>query len=158
MPPPLLFSLDGLDLGRVIISRDQLYERLPHRHEFMLLGGVCHIDLAAARAVAFADISLHDWWARGHVPGRPLLPGVLMLEMAGQASAVVAERCWGCTGFIGFGGVDQCKFRDAISAATRLHILIQGIEHRPRRIVCNSQVVANGRLVFEAQITGMTMG
>lgn len=158
MPPPLLLPIGDMDLNRVEITRDELYRRLPHRHEFMLLGGVCHIDNANAKAIAFADISLSDWWVRGHVPGKPLLPGVLMLEMAGQASAVLAASCWNVPGFIGFGGVDDCKFRDAISQPTRLYILIQGIEHRPRRIVCLTQGVANGKLIFEAKITGMTLG
>ncbi len=157
MPPPLLLPLKEIDLDRVVISREEVYKRLPHRHEFMLLGGVCYIDNPNAKAIAFADITLNDWWVRGHVQGKPLLPGVLMLEMAGQASAVLAASCWNVGGFIGFGGVDECKFRDALSEPTRLYILIHGIEHRPRRIVCHTQGVANGKLIFEAKITGVTL-
>lgn len=157
MPPPLLFPMHELNLDEVRIPRADIYQRLPHRHEFMLLGGICHLDVEQSRAVAFADISLQDWWARGHVAGRPLLPGVLMIEMAGQASAVLADIAWNVRGFIGFGGVDACKFRDAIERPTRLYILVQGVENRPRRIICHAQGVADGKQIFEARITGVTM-
>jgi len=157
MPPPLLIDLGKIDLRRVCLTQEQIYEYLPHRFEFMLLDGVCHIAVEAGRIVAFRDINPDDWWFRGHVPGRPLLPGVLMLEMAAQTSAVLAKIKGGHDDFIAFGGVARCKFRDTVVAPARLHILCVGTEQRSRRIISDTQGVVDGRLIFEAQITGLRM-
>ena len=157
MPPPLLADLDGLDLSKVCLTKKQIYENLPHRHEFMLLDGVLHLDSDAKLIVAFRDIREDDWWFRGHVPGRPLLPGVLMLEMAAQVSAVMARRVGGVKDFIAFGGIDNCKFREVVTAPSRLYLVCVGTEYRARRVVSATQGLANGKLIFEATITGMPL-
>ena len=157
MPPPLLIDLNEVDLSRVCLTREQVYDQLPHRFEFALLSGACMVDTPGKRIVAYSDIEAADWWTRGHVPGRPLLPGVLMLEMAAQASAVLAKLIDGSGAFVGFGGVERCKFREAVVPPTRLHLLVVGVEHRPRRIVSDAQGVVDGKLVFEARITGLVM-
>ena len=157
MPPPLLFDIAQVEADRYLFSREQIYEMLPHRHEFMLLDGVCMVDRETKCVAAYADITSESWWVRGHVPGRPLLPGVLMLEMAAQTSAIAAQLLGDYTDFIGFGGVDECKFRDSVVPPARLYLLCKGTEFRPRRIVSDTQGVANGKLVFEARITGLTL-
>ncbi len=157
MPPPLLIDLQQVDLSRVLLTREQIYEQLPQRFEFMLLDGVCMLDREGTRLVAYADIRSDDWWIRGHVPGRPLLPGVLMLEMAAQSSAVVAKVLTGIQAFIGLGGIEECKFRETISPPARLYLLCVGDNYRTRRIVSRTQGVVDGRLIFEAKITGLAL-
>ncbi|MGD2109190.1 MAG: 3-hydroxyacyl-ACP dehydratase FabZ family protein [Phycisphaerae bacterium] len=157
MPPPLLIDLDQVDLDRVSLTREEIYQHLPHRHEFMLLDGVCHVDAAAHCLVAFVDVRPEAWWVRGHVPGRPLLPGVLMLEMAAQASALAAKTMVGQSGFIGFGGIEECRFRDIVVPSQRLYIICSGKDYRPRRVVSLTQGVVERKLVFEATITGLAL-
>lgn len=157
MPPPLLIDLSRVDPDRVLLTREQIYERLPHRFEFQLLDGVCHFDREAMEIVAYADIRADDWWVRGHVPGRPLLPGVLMLEMAAHAMAVAAQLIGDRPEFIGFGGVERCKFRETIVPPARLYLLCVGDEYRSRRVISRAQGVKEGSLVFEATITGLIL-
>jgi len=157
MPPPLLIDLTQVDLTAVCLDRNAIYEHLPHRHEFSLLDGVCHLDVPGRSVVAFRNVTTSDWWVRAHIPGRPLLPGVLMLEMAAQVAALLARLSGKYPSFTGFGGVDQCKFRESVVPPTRLYLLVVGTELRPRRFRCDSQGVANGRLIFEAEITGVVM-
>ena len=156
MPPPLLIDLNELDLTTVALTKSQVYDLLPHRFEFQLLDSVCLVDLPRKRVVACADIRPNAWWVRGHVEGRPLLPGVLMLEMAAQASAVAAKLL-GYDAFIGFGGIDECKFREVVVPPARLYLLCAGLDYRPRRIISDTQGVVEGRLVFEARFTGLIL-
>jgi len=157
MPPPLLLDLNQVNLDQVLLTRTQIYEQLPHRHEFMLLDAVCHMDRDPVRLVAYSDIRSDAWWVRGHVPGRPLLPGVLMLEMAAQASAVAVKTVVGHSGFVAFGGVEECRFRDTVVPGQRLYLICSGQDYRPRRIVSKTQGVVDGKLVFEATVTGLTL-
>jgi 3-hydroxyacyl-[acyl-carrier-protein] dehydratase len=157
MPPPLLIDLADVDVDKVCLDREQIYKHLPHRFEFELLDGVCLVDCPGKRIVSYADIRPDAWWVRGHVPGRPLLPGVMMLEMAAQTSAILARQLDDNDSFIAFGGVEGCKFRETVTPPARLYLLCVGIEYRSRRIVSAAQGVLDGRLVFEAQITGLTI-
>lgn len=157
MPPPLLIDLAQVDVDQVCLTKGQIYELLPQAFEFQLLDGLCHCDTENRRGVAYADVRPDAWWVRGHVPGRPLLPGVLMLEMAAQASAVIARLAGTMEGFIGFGGVDQCKFRETVVPPTRLYLLCVGADLRQRRIISDTQGVIDGRVVFEARITGLML-
>ncbi len=150
-------DLDSIDLEATFIDHDGIYKILPHAHEFKLLSGVCMIDTDKRHIVAYADIAQDDWWVRGHVPGRPILPGVLMLEMAAQTSAVLAKSVQSDDSFIGFGGVAECKFRQSVRPGSRLFILGVGQDIRARRVVCRTQGVVDRRLVFEAEITGMVL-
>jgi len=158
VPPPLLIDVENIDLDRTELSREQIYEDLlPHRFEFMVLDGVALVDRKGRRLLAYADIRPDSWWVRGHVPGRPLLPGVLMLEMAAQTAAIGARLLADHEGFIGFGGVEGCKFRDTVTPPARLYLAAMGDEYRPRRIVSRTQGICDGKLVFEARVTGVTI-
>ncbi|GMU37581.1 MAG: hypothetical protein KJ057_03810 [Phycisphaerae bacterium] len=163
MPSQPLMPLEHLDADHVVLSRADVYERfLPHRHEFMLLDGICHVDLPAAIVAGVCRLREDAWWVRGHVPGRPILPGVLMLEMAAQTACVGVHLLDAHAGaprraFVAFGGVDECKFRDAVSPPATFLILCRGVECRPRRFTSQVQGWVERRLVFEATISGLTM-
>ena len=157
MPPPLLFSLDGLDLDRVVHTREEIYEALPHRHEFMHLDGICHLNIERQEAVAFRDVSLDEWWVKAHFPGRPIFPGVLMIETGAQMAAFITELITGQRRFTVLGGVDGAKFREAVVPPGRLYFLGRSVELKPRRVKCDVQAVYNSKLVFSATITGLIM-
>lgn len=155
MPPPLLYDLDKVDLNRVVYTREQIYAKLPHRFEFMQLGGIVHVDRQAGVAVAYRDVRADEWWVRGHVPGTPIFPGVLMLETAAQLAAFMMRYVDDYEGFVAFGGVDRCKFRGAVTPPARIIMICRKSEDRPRRIAGDCQAVVEGVVVFEATITGL---
>ena len=155
MPPPLLFDLNDIDLSRVIVAREQIYQALPHRHEFSLLDGVVHLDQDAGRIVTLKHIRQDDWWTRGHIPGRPLFPGVLMIEAAAQTVSYFTHTVSDHDRFFGFGGLDAVKFRDAVVPTCVLHFLGQAVDVRPRRMIYQIQGLVGSKMVFEGTITGM---
>lgn len=155
MPPSLLVDLAKVDLARVVMTLDQIRQVNPHRYEMEQLSGVIHYDLAKGQIVAFKDVREDEFWVRGHIPGRPLLPGVLMIEAAAQMCSLYYKAAQKDPRFLGFGGVDGVKFRGQVVPGDRLILLGQAVEIRNRRAVFDTQGVAAGRLVFEGRITGM---
>jgi 3-hydroxyacyl-[acyl-carrier-protein] dehydratase len=155
MAPPLVVDLSKIDLGRVVMSIDEIRQYNPHRYEMEQLTGVIHLDAAAGRIVAFKDVRPDEFWVRGHIPGRPLLPGVLMIEAAAQMSSLYYKKVQQDPRFLGFGGVDGVKFRGQVVPGDRLLLLGRAVKIRSRRAVFDTQGVVGDRLVFEARITGM---
>ena len=157
VPPPLLLDLDRIDPNATVATREEIYSRLPQRHEFMQLDGVCLIDRQNGRGVTYRDVRSDEWWVRGHIPGRPIFPGALMLEGAAQSAAFLTAYTREYDGFMAFGGVDACKFRGAVRPPARVYFLCRTLEDRPRRIMCHVQGVCNRQLVFDGRITGLAM-
>ncbi len=156
MPPPLLLDIESTDLDHVLMTREQIYECLPHGYEFMLLDGLLYMDEQTNAAIAFHDVSEDGFWVRGHLPGRPLFPGILMIEAAAHLASLAASRLPKFSGkFLGLAGVGNAKFRETVLPGARLYFLVVPMEIKPRRIICATQGVVDGRLVFEAEIRGM---
>ncbi len=161
MAPPLLVDLATLDLDAVQLPIEAIRDLNPHRYEMEQLSGVIHLDPAAGEVVAYKDVGDGEFWVRGHIPGRPLFPGVLMIEAAAQMCSLYYKTVQADERFLGFGGVDQVKFRGQVAPGDRLILLGRAREIRRRRAVFDTQgVVRQGadrpfRLVYEGRITGM---
>ena len=157
MPSPFFLELSEFDPEAIIATREEIYRVLPQRFEFEQLHGATHFDRERGIGVAFRHITLDDWWVRGHIPGRPIFPGALMLEAAAQAAAYFVGLMRTDKSFIAFGGVDQCKFRSAVVPPAKMFFICKLIENRPRRFIGDLQGVVNGELVFEARVAGLAM-
>ncbi|HEX3872218.1 MAG TPA: beta-hydroxyacyl-ACP dehydratase, partial [Pirellulales bacterium] len=110
-------------------------------------------------AAGYKDYGHDEWWARGHMPGMPLLPGVLICEAAAQLCSYQCRkhRLMGET-MLGFGGMDEVRFRDVVLPGSRLVVVAQGLKFRPvAMIVCRFQAFVNQSLVGEGQIRGIPL-
>lgn len=157
MAPPLLLDLQSIDLNRVLYDAAAVERVNPQRYEMRQLDGILHLDLEAGAVLGFKDVREDEFWVRGHVPGRPLLPGVLMIEAAAQLASFCAKTLNQDQRLVGFGGLDQVKFRAQVVPGQRLYLLGKFLENRPRRFKLAAQGVVNGQLVFEAVIIGMPL-
>lgn len=155
MPPPALVDPATFDFSKVVLNREQIAALIPQRYEFALLDAAFLLRREDETFGGYYDVTPDAWWTRGHVPGRPLLPGVLMIEAAAQLSAVFAHHALGFQGFMGFGGVEDVKFRGAVEPPSRFVIIGKKLEFRPRRIVSQLQGFVGMNMVFEGVVTGM---
>ena len=89
MPPPALLQPSSLDFSHLVADRDEIMRINAQRFEFQFLDGIALFDMEQKLVVGFHDVHSDAWWARGHVPGRPLFPGVLMIEVAAQVASFV---------------------------------------------------------------------
>ena len=159
MAREMVVDLSGIDLAGCALDQEGVRAINPQRYEMEHLDGVIWYDADRRELVGFKEVREDEFWVRGHIPGRPLLPGVLMIEAAAQLASVgyklfsspEDER------FVGFGGVTDVKFRRAVTPPARLLLLGKCTELRSRRAVFETQGVVEGGIVFEATIIGMPM-
>lgn len=157
MPPIAILDPSELDFSKIIINRDQIRERNPQRFEFELIDAVIYLNEETRVFAGYHDLKPDGWWVRGHIPGRPLYPGVLMIETAAQLCGLFAHHSQVVKSFMGFGGVDGVKFRGAVVPPARFVVVGRAQDLRPRRVVCEMQGFVNGTMVFEGTITGMPL-
>ncbi len=77
------------------IDVTQIQELIPHRYPFLLVDKVLELDVEAKRIVAQKNVSINEPYFQGHFPGRPIMPGVLIIEALAQAGGVMTQLSLG---------------------------------------------------------------
>jgi 3-hydroxyacyl-[acyl-carrier-protein] dehydratase len=158
MPPELHFDLARLDFGHVLADRDAIRKANPQRFEMEQLDAVVYVDAQAQIIVGYKDVRPDEFWVRGHMPGYPLLPGVLMCEASAQLCCYYSTTQGIVHGdFLGFGGMDNVRFRGQVRPGDRLVLVGKGLRFHRRQIVFNVQGFVAGTMVFHADIIGMPL-
>jgi len=157
MPQDILIDLNNIDLNKPIIDIEGIRAVVPHRYEMEQLSGIIKYSIEEGIIVGYKDVSNNEFWIRGHVPGRPLMPGVMMLEAAAQLCTYYYKQTTKDERFLGFGGVDKVKFRGKVVPGDKLIIIAKNKELRSRRAVFDTQGVVDGKLVFEGIVIGMVV-
>jgi len=158
VPKPPLIDLSTIDLERVLYGIEDIRKVNRQRHEMEHLTAVVHLDPSERTIVAYKDITDQEFWIRGHIPGRPLMPGVIMCEAAAQAASFLIHHCLeNPPGFVGFGGMDQVKFRGTVVPGDRFVVVGRITDLRRRRSTFESQGFVGERMVFEGIIYGVPL-
>lgn len=158
MPQPLLFDLSQIDLNaKPIYGRDAIEKHNPQRYEMQHLDGVLWYDKEKFLILGYKDVTEKEFWVRGHIPGRSIMPGVIMIEAAAQLSSFFVKEIYHLTGFIGFAGIDSAKFRAVVEPGQRLYLLCNISKFRSRKYTAIVQGIVNDVMVFDTVISGLNV-
>ena len=159
MPTKPLVDLAKIDLGATVAPIEEIRKANPQRFEMEQLTRIVYVDDEAGEVAGVLEVGDAPFWARGHVPERPLMPGVIMLEAAAQLCSYFVRRVYDPVEygarFFGFGGIDAVKFRGTVFPGQTLLVVGKRLEIRSRRAVFATQGFVDGAPIFEATITGM---
>ena len=155
MPPKILYNLENVDFNKVEYTQEEVQKFNPQRFEFAQLDGIYKLDIEEKAVVGFRNIQEDEFWVRGHIPGNPIFPGVLMLEAAAQLSSFFITQYFDDERFIGFGGVDNVRFRGTVRPGDHMILIASGKRLSKRVSLFGSQGIVNDKVVFEADITGV---
>ena len=152
-----LADLAELDLSQDVVPDEEIRRLVPHEHEFKMLDGICHLDLERGLVIGYKQFGEDAWWVRGHVPGRPVMPGVLMIEGCAQATAILIKKRegWGEEKFIALGGVDKARFRDVVVPPVKMYFLSRVGTCGSRMFRYPAQAFVDTKMVMEMELLGV---
>ena len=159
MPPELHFDPAKVDFGRVIADREEIRKVNRQRFEMEQIDAVVYVDPERQLVVGYKDVRPDEFWVRGHMPGLPLLPGVLMCEAAAQLCSyyAVTQKVIAPDSIMGFGGLDDVRFRSAVKPGDRLVLVAKGTRMHHRQTIFNVQGFVSSTMVFHADIIGVPL-
>ena len=146
-----------LDLEKPIADIEAIRAFNPQRHEMEQLTSVLYEDLDRHVCAALKKVTEDEFWVRGHMPGMPLMPGVVMLEAVAQLSSYFTQKndLLGAE-MVGFGGVDAVRFRGVVTPGNDLILMVQLLKvRRSRMIVAAFQGLVDNSLVLEGTLRGI---
>ena len=157
MAPPLLFDLSEINMEKTLFDRTAIAKVNPQSYEMAQFDGIIWYDRAKLLFLGYKDATESEFWVRGHIPGRPIMPAVIMVEAAAQASSFFMKGIYGLEGFIGFSGIERATFRQTVVPGDRLHLLGHISKIRSRQFSTKIQGIVNGKMVFDTVISGMKL-
>jgi 3-hydroxyacyl-[acyl-carrier-protein] dehydratase len=142
--------------ARIDIRR--IMEMIPHRHPFLMIDEVVDV-VANERATGVKNVSIDEYYFRGHFPARPVMPGVLIVEAMAQTAAVLVVHTLGPKSegkLVYFMSIDNARFRRPVFPGDRLdvHVVKQRNRGNVWRFEGRAKVGANlmAEAVFAAMI------
>ena len=158
MPPVTLVDPATIDTSHVLVDREGLRQGNPQHFEMEQLTAVVSIVPEQNLIIGYKDVEADEFWVRGHVPGYPLLPGVLMCEAAAQLASYYCHYLKIVRhGMLGLGGIDEVRFRGKVKPGDRLVIVAKATKVNRRQAVFETQGFVDNNMVFHCRILGVPL-
>lgn len=139
-----------LDIRRVM-------EALPHRYPMLLVDRVESLDPEKG-IVAIKAVTINEPFFQGHFPGRPIMPGVLIVEALAQAAGVLAVEALGLAGsgkLVYFMAIEGAKFRQPVEPGVIMKLEVEFVQKRSSVCKFSGRATIEGKVAAEANFTAM---
>ena len=148
-----------LDLTHLLADQEAIRQINPQRFEMEQLTAIVYVDVEKHLIAGYKDVHAEEFWTRGHMPGHPLLPGVLMCEAAAQLCSyyTIKHGNFDRGGVIGFGGLENVRFRGQVHPGDRLLLVGKATRLHRRQTIFNVQGFVDRTMVFHADVIGVPL-
>lgn len=143
-------AIGPLDVRRVMAA-------LPHRYPMLLVDRVERI-VPDQSIVAIKAVTINEGFFAGHFPGRPIMPGVLIIEALAQAAGVLAVESLGLAGtgkLVYFMAIEEAKFRAPVEPGVLLRLEVEFTQKRSKVCKFFGRAMIEDKLAAEASFTAM---
>ena len=135
-----------------ILSIAEIHKFIPHRYPFLLIERVEIQD--AKHATGVKCVSVNEGFFQGHFPGRPIMPGVLILEAMAQTCAVLLMAKYNFVNKMAFFlGIDNAKFRAPVTPGSVLRLNVEVIKVGGRAGKFRAAATVDGKTATEAEMS-----
>lgn len=133
----------------------EIMKLMPHTYPFLLVDRILEMD-PGKRVVGIKNVSFNEPFFTGHFPGKPIMPGVLILEAMAQTGGVLAFKSFpDLQGSVLFIGIDNARFRKPVIPGDQLKLVIEVVKHKRDIWVFDGKAYVDETLVAEAKIMAM---
>jgi 3-hydroxyacyl-[acyl-carrier-protein] dehydratase len=137
---------------RIQISK--ILEILPHRYPFVMVDRVTEIEPGKS-IHGHKMVSYNEPWSQGHFPGRPIFPGVLIIECLAQIGGILAyasEPFDTTNSLMYFLGIDKAKFRHTVTPGDKLDLMVEVLHHRSNVWKLRGEATVEGTLCASGEL------
>lgn len=136
-----------------MLSREEIEKIIPQREPFLMIDEVEEY-ISGKMAIAYKNVNESEWYFKGHFPGNPIMPGVLITEALAQTGAVAIlslDENKGKNAL--FGGIDKMKFKKMVTPGDKLRLEVKIIKKKGPIGVGEGIATVNGDIVAKGELT-----
>jgi len=134
------------------ISVEEIMKILPHRYPFLLVDKILYLK-PGKRAVGVKNVTINDYFFKGHFPSRPVMPGVLIIEAMAQVGGILMLADQKNRGKLAyFMAADKVKFRKTVTPGDQLIIEVTCGKVKSRTGIVYTKAFVEGKIVAEAEL------
>ena len=154
----LILEPSEYDLDRVVADIHEIRKYNHQRFEMEQLTAIVYENPQRAICVGYKDLGPDEFWVRGHMPGAPIMPGVVMLECAAQLASYCTQRFKLMdAALIGFGGLEEVRFRGMVRPGDRFVVVTKLLRVRSAMLTAEFQCFVGENLVCEGILKGIPL-
>ena len=150
-------SAAGTQAGAGALDVRRVMAALPHRYPMLLVDRVESLEVDQ-RIAALKAVTINEGFFQGHFPGRPIMPGVLIIEALAQAAGVLAVESLGLANsgkLVYFMAIEGAKFRTPVEPGVLLRLDVEFVQKRATVSKFAGRASIDGKLAAEANFTAM---
>ena len=138
------------------LDSTEIQSILPHRYPFLLVDRIEELEVGK-RVIGIKNVTVNEPFFQGHFPGRPIMPGVLIIEAMAQVGGVLAFKSanQGGAKLVYFMGIDKAKFRKPVLPGDRLRFVVDILKARHPYWKMRGEAYVEDSLVCEAELMAM---
>ena len=141
-----------IETGGGVLDASDIQKILPHRYPFLLVDKIIEL-VPDKRAVGIKNVTMNEEFFTGHFPGRPVMPGVLIIEALAQVAGVLMLNKRENVGKLAyFMSLDRAKFRKAVVPGDQLRLEVEIIKLKSKIGQVHTKALVNGQVVSEADL------
>lgn len=136
-----------------MLNKDEIKKIIPQREPFLMIDEVEEF-VPGESATAYKYVDKNEWYFKGHFPGNPIMPGVLITESLAQTGAVAIlsmEENKGKNAL--FGGIDKMKFKKMVVPGDVLKLEVKIIKKKGPVGIGEAIATVNGKIVAKGELT-----
>jgi 3-hydroxyacyl-[acyl-carrier-protein] dehydratase len=134
-----------------MLTVPQIQAIIPHRYPFLLVDRIIEIE-PMKKAVGIKNVTANEQFFQGHFPGKPIMPGVLLLEAMAQVGGVAMLYGEEFSGKLAlFAGIDRAKFRRPVVPGDQVRMVAEIVKVRGTMGKVWAEAFVDGELVAEGE-------
>ena len=154
----LILDPSQYDLNHIVADQEAIRRYNRQRYEMEQLTAIVYDDPQSHICVGYKDLGPNEFWIRGHMPGMPIMPGVIMCEAAAQLASYATQKYELMAGkVVGFGGLKDVRFRGVVRPGERFVVMVKLLKIRSTILTSEFQCLVRDNVVCEGELMGIPL-
>lgn len=143
-------------MDNTLINSEEIMKYIPHRYPFLLVDRVIEFKKGQS-AVGIKNVTINESFFNGHFPGKPVMPGVLIIEALAQTAGILVGKSLELEKIplVYFTSIEEAKFKQVVVPGDQIHLHVTILKNKLNLWKIEGIAKVDGKVVSESKLSAM---